>query len=153
MAKPCSGCPLLVIIWLGSSARTSPGMQTTHVSKTPIARTTENRELIACVILDIWPSLYESRTFPGCSPWPAFTLDMTLPNQKSYISPARKGVLVNWQARRGRYRFADLYCAEKIMKTRWLFDSVPGGGALAEQQLRNSLSGLFHINAHLGVGR
>src|SRR2546426_748636 len=57
MALPCSGCPPLIIIWLGSSARTSPGMQTTHVSKTPIARMTENRELIACVILDIWPSL------------------------------------------------------------------------------------------------
>src|SRR3989442_12040124 len=62
-ALPCSGCPPLVILWLGSSARTSVGTQTTHVSKAPRTRMTDNRELIAFVVVDILPSLCELRTW------------------------------------------------------------------------------------------
>src|SRR5712691_3695910 len=59
----CPGCPPRIILWLGSSARTSVGTQTTHVSKAPRARMTDNRELIAFVVIDILPSLCELRTW------------------------------------------------------------------------------------------
>src|SRR5207245_8181939 len=66
----CPGCPPRIILWLGSSARTSVGTQTIHVSKAPRARMTENRELITLVVLDILPSLCESRTLQAVVPGP-----------------------------------------------------------------------------------